>query len=160
MNESTLFEHVRMVAQAVLDHLGRHAPPWRVISVGWTPDPQAEQPEGDLVIALTSRYQERSRSLPESAGQSPVSVVLGSQSHGREESVAAYYTLGVPEADAIAALASQIQDHAMEASWGQPLPPCPDHAHPLEARVIDGVAVWECPRSHEHYRQAIVTSLP
>lgn len=89
MNEGTLFEHVRVVAEAVLDRLGDHASPWQIIGVGWTPDSMAQQRECGLVITLSSRYYGESRSLPEPAAQSQVSVVLGSPNHGHVDSVTA-----------------------------------------------------------------------
>ncbi len=31
------------------------------------------------------------------------------------------------------------------AHWGEALPPCPGHAHPLGAWLLDGEAWWVCP---------------
>jgi hypothetical protein len=112
-------ERVRAVAQAILNGLGGHAPSWTVLSVTEPDVPPGQWSVHTLLVTL---------------GRSP------------DETVGAYYSLAVPEPDAIAALASQIQDHAIEATQGDPLPPCPGHPHPLSAHVVDGVAVWECPR--------------
>ena len=69
--------------------------------------------------------------------------------------VGVHYTLGVPDARAIAATTEQIQDHAIEATHGTPLPPCPGHAHPLMVRVIDDVAVWTCPKDPALHREPV-----
>ena len=47
----------------------------------------------------------------------------------------------------IAGLASGVQDYLVEstAGWGQALPPCPGHPHPLSPDVVDDAAVWSCP---------------
>ncbi len=53
----------------------------------------------------------------------------------------------------IASVADQVQEWAVEQLWyaGRPAtwPECPQHpdGHPLEASVMDEVAVWRCPRS-------------
>jgi hypothetical protein len=83
-----------------------------------------------------------------------IAVFLG-LADGDGEPVTALYSLGRPEADAIAGLAAQIQDHAIEASGGRALPACPGHPHPLRPRVVHGAAVWECPRTPAHYREPI-----
>ena len=83
-----------------------------------------------------------------------IAVILGSPDGGSEP-VTAFYSLDVPAADAIAALASQIQDHAIEVSGGQAFPACPGHPHPLSPHVVDRVAVWECPRTPAHHREPI-----
>ena len=145
MNEAD-FARVRLVAQAVLDGLGHQAPPWTVLRVGWAADDEWEH----LVLPP---------GLDAPAAHSHLLVELGTEGRtAAGESVGAHYPLHVPEAEAVAELASQIQDHAVEAesSWGRALPPCPGHAHPLSARVFDGVAVWQCPVSPAHYRQPVV----
>jgi hypothetical protein len=47
-----------------------------------------------------------------------------------------------------AMLAEHLPDHLAETAgaWGQGRPACPGHAHPATADVLDGVAVWLCPR--------------
>jgi hypothetical protein len=62
---------------------------------------------------------------------------------------------GETPVEQVADLADQIQEWAVEelcaigqsATW----PECPEHpaSHPLSPRVLDGVAVWQCPRSHQ-----------
>lgn len=78
---------------------------------------------------------------------------------GADLSPQAYFASNLPEPQAIAQLASHLQDHASENSstFGVPLPPCPGHQHPLNADVADGVAVWACPVTPAHYQQPIVT---
>jgi hypothetical protein len=119
-------ERVRHVAQAILARLGDQAERWSVLDVGWTPPWDAQ-----------------------------LSVVAGPAS-GDGDVVTVYVLTHVPEAMAVAELASQLQDHVIEATWGAPLPPCPGHPHPLAAHVVDGVAVWECPNTPGHYREPIV----
>jgi hypothetical protein len=52
----------------------------------------------------------------------------------------------------VARLADQLQDAAVEALPGLGRPAvwseCPDHPgrHPLQALILDGLAVWACPR--------------
>ena len=60
--------------------------------------------------------------------------------------------------DAIVATASQLQDHAIEATGGSALPACPGHPHPLSARVLDGIAQWVCPKDPTHHREPVLTA--
>lgn len=73
-----------------------------------------------------------------------------------DETVGVHFTLDVEEPQAIAAVAGQIQDHVIEAVQGQPLPRCPGHAHPLTPRVLDGVAMWVCPKDVGHHREPVL----
>jgi hypothetical protein len=54
------------------------------------------------------------------------------------------------EATRVASVADQVQEHVIESLPTAPSnwPACPRHpgTHPLEARVVDGVAAWVCPR--------------
>jgi hypothetical protein len=65
---------------------------------------------------------------------------------------------GEPLADRVARVADQVQEWAVEALWtaGRPAtwPECPDHpdTHPLQAVVLDGRAVWTCPRTGQVVR--------
>jgi hypothetical protein len=58
---------------------------------------------------------------------------------------------GEPLPQAIASVADQVQEWAIEAHWhaGRPTswPECPEHpgSHPLTARLHDDRAVWACP---------------
>ncbi|MQS16576.1 hypothetical protein F7Q99_31405 [Streptomyces kaniharaensis] len=52
-------------------------------------------------------------------------------------------------ADALVLLADRLQDWAIELTHGAALPPCPGHAHPMRAAVVDGAAVWCCPARPE-----------
>ena len=50
---------------------------------------------------------------------------------------------------ATAELADRIQDDVLEELWGPVWPECPGHRHPCAAELIDEVAVWACPSTHE-----------
>lgn len=69
-----------------------------------------------------------------------------------------HFALYLPEFEAVAEFASQLQDWVSEsdAGWGRPVPPCPGHQHPLSAAVADRVAVWECPRDPAYHREPIL----
>ncbi|GAA3000050.1 hypothetical protein [Actinokineospora diospyrosa] len=67
-----------------------------------------------------------------------------------------YLALTVPLADAVAAMASQVQDHAIEAYWGRALPACPGHQHPLSPRVVGCGVRWVCPRDPAHHSEALL----
>jgi hypothetical protein len=60
---------------------------------------------------------------------------------------------GWPLPERTAAVADQIQEIAIEARWASQMsatwPECPAHpnSHPLQARVVDGRAVWCCPET-------------
>jgi hypothetical protein len=45
-------------------------------------------------------------------------------------------------------LAEHLQDELSETSgaWAQARPACPGHGHPASPEVVDGVAVWRCPK--------------
>jgi hypothetical protein len=75
---------------------------------------------------------------------------------GSDESVGVHVTLDVDPAHAVVAVASQLQDHVIEATQGNPLPRCPHHAHPLTPRVVDGVAMWVCPKDIDHHREPVL----
>ncbi len=62
----------------------------------------------------------------------------------------------LPEDQAIVATADQIQDHAIEATHGEAVPPCPSHQHPLAARSFNGVASWLCPLDPQHHHEPIM----
>jgi hypothetical protein len=150
-------EHVRLVAQAVIQTLGRQTPPWTVLHVGWTPEEVVAAPQG-TAISFHSQHSELPLDLEVPAEHSQLVVELGTGARSSGEAVAAYYPLYVPTAEAIAVLASQIQDHATEAdsSRGRPLPPCPGHAHPLVVQVVEDVAVWQCPQSPAHLQEPVM----
>lgn len=73
-----------------------------------------------------------------------------------DETVGVHHTLDVEEPQAIAAVAGQIQDQVIEAVQGHPLPRCRGHAHPLTPRVLDGVAMWVCPKDVDHHREPVL----
>jgi hypothetical protein len=153
MNDEDRVERIRSVAQAIVASLGHRAPRWTVLGIGRTASAAPGSGDDDSV-ALSSRYPP---GFDPVTGPQPrsMSVTLGPAGDTGAERVTAYLSLDVPEAQAIVALASQIQDHAIEASWGEPLPPCPEHSHPLAPRLADGAAVWECPADPGHYRTAL-----
>lgn len=84
-----------------------------------------------------------------------VSIGAGNDS---SVTVAVYFTAGVPLEDAVVATASQLQDHAVEATGGMALPACPNHPHPLAPRVFDRTAQWVCPKGPDHHREPILTA--
>lgn len=51
-------------------------------------------------------------------------------------------------------LADGIQEHIsdIESARGEARPPCPEHAHPVVAREVDGEAWWVCPRNARRVR--------
>ncbi|HLU58225.1 MAG TPA: hypothetical protein VKZ81_22430 [Pseudonocardia sp.] len=129
-------EFARAVAGAVLARMAADGGPrWTVLdaspSEGSSTPPTA--PSGVVHVRIT-------------AGSAPSSPDV----------VAVYFTTGVPGADAVVATASQLQDHAIEATGGTPLPACPGHGHPLTARVLDGDAYWVCPHEPAHHRDRIL----
>ncbi|MGC9670268.1 hypothetical protein ACNTMW_27460 [Planosporangium sp. 12N6] len=137
-------EHVaRLVAEAILNRLGDQAPGWRIItidesSIAVGPRPPGENPEPrSLRITLGP------------AGTGPAGTGPGG-------TVAVYFSLDVERQLATLALADQIQTHALEETHGNPLPPCPDHAHPLTPRLRPGgMAVWTCPSDPAHFEEPI-----
>jgi hypothetical protein len=144
--------HVRALAEAVLNRFGYHRDGWRVVSV-YPAEPTASAE--DASVALTSQYLGPQHDHG-SGDANQIAVVVGSSEGDDDSQVTAYYSFDVPEPDAIAEMASQIQDWAIEETHGLALPPCPDHVHPLAPRVVAGVAVWECPAVPEHHREPIV----
>ncbi|MFC0530260.1 hypothetical protein [Phytohabitans kaempferiae] len=150
-----MVDRVRVVAQAILDRLGHDGPAWRIHGI----EPQGAAriaPEDGLTLTFESIYPPGAPVPPQYPEPSNLSVVLDIDGESETETVTVYYSLDVPEAEAIAAMASQIQDHAVEAAWGQPLPRCPGHAHMLTATVVDDIAVWQCPITPGHHREPIV----
>ena len=56
------------------------------------------------------------------------------------------------EADALVAIADLLQNDVnfwLPGAWGEALPACPGHPHPMNALVLDGEAWWVCPHSGE-----------
>lgn len=130
MSVDAELRRVRAAAGVILDRLGgEHG--MSVTDVRWSDDP-GTAPRTQLELDLTD---------------------------ADGGSAGCYFALFVPEADAVAALASDLQDAVTESprGWGQSVPPCPGHAHPLHAVVTDGVAVWECPVDAGHHREPILS---
>ncbi len=52
------------------------------------------------------------------------------------------------EVDLLVAAADVIQNDVnfwLPGAWGEALPPCPGHPHPMNPRVLDDAAWWTCP---------------
>lgn len=144
-------DQVRGVAQKILDRLGHPALCWEIIDVYSSPT-FSWPPDASLI--LISSFSGTRSAGPTNEAERNVSVVIGS-SPDDEDAVVAYYSMHVPEVDAVRELASQMQDHAIEKLWGAPLPPCPGHAHPLNPKVVNDVAVWQCPNMPSHHTEPI-----
>jgi hypothetical protein len=128
-------EFARDVASAVLTRMGADSgPPWTVLDV--VPTEEKSDPPTDPSAVFHIR------------------ITVGDQP-GASDVVAVYFTAGVPRVDAIVTTASQLQDHAIEATGGSALPACPGHPHPLSARVLDDIAQWVCPKDPAHHREPI-----
>jgi hypothetical protein len=154
MNNEARYLRIRSVAEAVVTSLGHRAPAWAVLEVEEAAAPTAAEGMGENAIVFGSSYPAVSTQIPSLQPRS-ILVTLGVPDDSADMVVAVHFSLDVPEAAAIVALASQIQDHASEVAWGQAMPPCPEHSHPLAARVFEGNAVWECPEAPDHYRTQI-----
>lgn len=128
-------KYAEEVARAVLERLGELAPAWQVLDVEPHNDPMPTPP------GMTSARHLR--------------LTLG-LSVDDETSVGVYFSLSAPTDQAVVATAEQIQDHAIEATHGAALPPCPGHQHPMSARSVDGVASWTCPLAPEHHVEPIL----
>lgn len=131
-------DEIRRLAQAILDRLGQSWHVTETAPVGRTPFRMPEEAL-DGVAAVESEV-----------------VFIADRAAEQPETLAAHFTLGVDRAEAIVSLASQLQDHLIEATSGDPIPPCPGHPHPLVAHVVAGEPVWECPRSPVHHRELIL----
>lgn len=128
-------EYAKEVARVVLQRLGDSAPAWQVLEVkphsDPTPAPGGMTPSRHLLLTL-------------------------GLSDDDESQVGVYFSLDVPVDQAVVATAEQIQDHAIEATQGTPLPLCPGHQHPMSPRSVDGVASWICPLASGHYVEPIL----
>lgn len=129
--------HAAQVARAVLQRLGATAPAWTVLNISHHHEPIPPPPGLQ-------------------AGQHLL-ITLGSGT-GDPASVGVYYAMYLPEEQAIVATADQIQDHAIEATHGEAIPPCPDHQHPLAAQSFNGIASWVCPLDPQHHQEPIMSS--
>jgi hypothetical protein len=107
------------------------------------------------VVLEVVRHEEVTSPPTDPSGVSHLRISLGEEPGGSETS-AVYFTAGVPRQDAVVATASQIQDHAIEATHGSALPLCPGHHHPLGAGVRHGVAYWTCPKDPSHHSEPIL----
>ncbi|QGN59017.1 hypothetical protein [Nostocoides sp. HKS02] len=56
------------------------------------------------------------------------------------------YAMDGDPASAALAIASALADELSELFWGEAIPPCPGHAHPMTPQVSGaGAVVWACP---------------
>jgi hypothetical protein len=110
------------------------------------------------VVLEVVRHEEVISPPTDPNGVSHLRISLGEEPGGAE-TVAVYFTTGVPRQDAVVATASQIQDHAIEAAHGSALPLCPGHRHPLHAGARHGVAYWTCPKDPSHHNEPILRSV-
>ena len=145
---SPLAKVVQEVTSTIVRELGEGAPPWAVSGVALDPSGLSPSTAHELAeLRIDSLYDTSVDSLRGSAAA--VTVTLA----GAEgDVVTVSFPLSVPASWAIAELASQLQDHAVESAsgWARPLPPCPEHrGHPLQAHNDGRRAVWRCPLS-EH----------
>lgn len=116
MGKDNIAEFVKVAAQAVLHRVGGDLPLWEVLRIERRPD---SAKAGELAVTIGVR-------------DAPASEVV-------------YFSADVPQSQAMVTMADGIQDHAIDATWGEPLPPCPGHQHPLSAKEIDGTPSWVCP---------------
>lgn len=119
---STEIEFIQRLVQNLLIQLGEQAPDWRIADAGYLQIGNvltADEPTNTIEVALESI----------SGSYSPVVVD---------------FTVDAPFIYAVLELASQVQDHAVEATRGANVPPCPDHTHPATARLDDDVPKWVC----------------
>lgn len=77
------------------------------------------------------------------------------------EEYGVYFSPGCPRNEASVTTAGQIQDHVVESveGWGVALPPCPGHPHPLDARLVDSVPMWVCPKDSRHHAEPILPEI-
>jgi hypothetical protein len=128
-------DYARRLTDNVLAQLGEEAPDWRIATVGYL---QIDHVTIDSESTNTIRVELESPSK----AYSPVSVD---------------FSLNVPLADATRELAGQIQDHAVEATGGASIPPCPGHQHPSMPRLVNGVPQWVCPKQGaDHYARGVL----
>ena len=101
-------EFVRVLVQQVIDRLGPGAPALRIDRIGYYhgfdeerfEDVLSEEPSDRILVAVRAA----------DPAESPMD---------------AYFSLGAPREDAIATTATSIQDHVLDHTQGEPLPPCP-----------------------------------
>ncbi|MBM7774582.1 hypothetical protein JOD54_004786 [Actinokineospora baliensis] len=106
----------------------------------------------EYVTRVLARLDIGWRVLSVEPGPGEVLVTVGDD----RVSVGVYLALTVPLAQAVAAMADQVQDHAVEAFWGRPLPLCPGHQHPLSPRVVGCGVRWVCPRDPDHHSELLL----
>ncbi len=116
-------EFARLVALSAVCALGDRAPDWKDVRVHYYDDNTH-----DFTLNRTET----------------VHVSLRSVSGTYKDEAVYFGPSGENLALAVIMTVDGIQDHAVESSWGEPLPPCPGHVHPLAPRVVEGVPKWVC----------------
>ena len=110
-------DEIFLVAQAILDRLSHDDTHWTVASVDFSPK---SMPDPRVMLVQVEKV-------------SDPSCTVGS-----------YFSQTIPTQQAIAQLASSLQDEVIE-TVRMAVPECSGHRHPMSARVEDGQAVWVCP---------------
>jgi hypothetical protein len=83
-------------------------------------------------------------------------IIVGTGPELRGPSVfGAHFSMTVPIAEATLATVEQVQEGVIEMSYS-PVPPCPDHQHPLKAVLEAGALSWVCPVDAAHYSEPIL----
>jgi hypothetical protein len=127
--------YARRLVNATLHRFGPPASGLRVLDIS-LPDP-LPPPRPDL-----------------RPGQDLLIIVgRGAELHGPDV-FGAHFSLSVPLPDAVLATVGQVQDGVIEMTY-QPVPPCPDHQHPLQPALDDGVPSWVCPVDAGHHAEPI-----
>jgi hypothetical protein len=120
-------DEIANVAQAILDRLSGDDAHWTVASVDLHPE---ALPDPRVMLVRAVKVSEPSCA------------------------VSSYFSQTIPTQQAIAQLASSLQDEVIEAVWAA-VPACEGHPHPMSARVEDERAVWGCPED-AGVKQAII----
>ena len=150
---SASIDEARAAANAILERFDSAGINWRIFSVEIAQSPTSEA--ADLVIPI--RYSGPSPFTIQNVDKGPEAFAVSfGDALPDGVTVTAHYPLVVPQTEAIVELASQMQDLVTEfLSWGTPIPPCPEHNHPMRPLVWNGNAVWQCPKDAGHHTEPI-----
>lgn len=129
-------KYVQFLAETTLSGMGGSAPDWEVDTVSYYDLDAGE---------CTEKWSEA------------VYLSLRSSSRKYEEVWVYFVNSDLTLAQTTINTVDAIQDHAVEVTDGEPLPPCPGHMHPLVARIVDGVPTWVCMKEGvAHYAREIL----
>jgi hypothetical protein len=117
------------VAQGILDRLSHQDAQWTVTEA----DPVQET---EYPVDFENRWGHLE--VPRTV------LVRAAKVSDPSTTISSYFVLNIPTQQAIAQLASALQDEVIE-TVSAAVPPCPDHPHPLSPRGDSGLAVWTCP---------------